>query len=216
MQELIFWIIFLTVSISLLISQSLVKVEKPVVPVPQGTLIETLPDPKKEDPALVLEYESVIVRERLAELDRNTSLVYGLGKSSGPDLNVPLIKESSRQLALQQIISKLETKKSIIKEFLRKGIPDQDYLAELESLTEKAFWQLYSVIAFEEGTLISTFRIWTKTEKQIVTYYSLIVFNHDYALSYVLSLYPELAVIAYSGKQMSFETLWLAAFRTEQ
>lgn len=203
MQELIFWAIFLTVALALVFTQYSLQSSQVIRQPELRQLNELLPDPTKTDPELELVYENTVTLAKLTEVLGKKDILLGLGSSSGPDLRQAYVRESARQVALQELIKKLELKQA----GLEARLPE-----ELKQPLREIFESLYGSLTTEEDALVSTVRIWKKVNGEIVTYHFLLAFDDEYALAFVKQRRAEAVEKIERGSLNDFTRLWRETF----
>lgn len=203
MQEIIFWIIFIGVAIALLVTQYLVQVPRQPVQ-PEVKKLETvLPDAAKKDPNAKLIYENSVILEKLGSVLEKREIVFALGTAAGPNFKAQFVRESARQNAFQEIIGKLEGKKSNMESRLPK---------EAKPKVDELFQTIFNFITVEDGAMINTVRIWESAKGDIVTYHFLMAFDEEYTLAFIRQRVPELVEELEKSGSVDFAELWLGLF----
>ncbi|HQE48819.1 MAG TPA: hypothetical protein PKV93_05635 [Fervidobacterium sp.] len=206
MQELVFWIVFSTIAAALLLTQVLsTNISKPNVEPPQE-IKEALPDVSKIDKSAILVYENYVLTKKLEQISKGKRIVYGLGENSGPEFNISVVKEGAKQNALQKIMDILEEIKSGIKTKIQKEKGEK-----YSQAVDEIFNGMYQQLSSSEGALVNIYKIWQKNKGEVTTYYMLIIFDDEYALTFIESLFFDiLSSMKLDG--LDFETLWRDSF----
>ncbi len=203
MEKALFWILFVSTMIGLVLftNADTIFPQKPNEPVeaPKEGIISKILDLKPED------YEQIYLNEPLKDKFTNSpelKVLFGFGNSSGPKERDFQVREESKQVALQKIIEILEAQ---IKEYIREQLSER-YLENLDVI----FDELYVLLNDTSLGMAPTFSIWKKETDELIYYSTVIIFDYEIALKYIVGNYSDF-IEELKNEEIDFEKLWLEA-----